>query len=304
PFGYVFQDYALFPHLNVFENVAFGLRAQHLPRQAIRQRVGEALEQVRLAGYDQRRSTQLSGGQQQRVAIARALALKPQLLLLDEPLAALDVQTRREVRQELRRILANIGITTLFVTHQYLEALLFGHSILVLDAGRVIQQGSQRDLLEHPRSSYVAELVGVNFFRGRVVNCEANSLCTIQLNNGGQPIEVLAAWEEHIQLARLPGIGEEAFVVVDPRSITLYQAAPDSSARNIFHGEIVQVLRLGSAASTGSGSDGRVRVSIMLDASMPPLTAEITAASSARMELIEGKSIYAAFKATEARAYT
>ena len=304
PFGYVFQDYALFPHLNVFENVAFGLRAQHLPRQAIRQRVGEALEQVRLAGYDQRRSTQLSGGQQQRVAIARALALQPQLLLLDEPLAALDVQTRREVRQELHRILSNIAITTLFVTHQYLEALLFGHSILVLDAGRVIQQGSQRDLLEHPRSSYVAELVGVNFFRGRVVNCEANSLCTIQLNNGGQPIEVMAAWEEHFQFARLPGIGEEAFVVVDPRSITLYQAAPDSSARNIFHGEIVQVLRLGSAASTGGGSDGRVRVSIMLDASIPPLTAEITAASAARMELIEGKSIYATFKATEARAYT
>ena len=168
----------------------------------------------------------------------------------------------------------------------------------------MIQQGSQRDLLEHPRSSYVAELVGVNFFRGCVVNCEANSLCTIQLNNSGQPIEVMAAWEEHIQSSRLPGIGEEAFVVVDPRSITLYQAAPDSSARNIFHSEIVQVLRLGSAAGTGSGSDGRVRVSIMLDASMPPLTAEITAASAARMELIEGKSIYATFKATEARAYT
>src|SRR5712691_11369587 len=203
PFGYVFQDYAPFPHLSVFETVAFGLRAQHLPRQVIRRRVGEALERVRLTEMDQRRSTQLSGGQQQRVAIARALALQPQLLLLDEPLAALDIQTRREVRQELRRILANVAITTLFVTHQYLEALLFGHSILVLDAGRVIQPGSQRDLLEHPRSSYVAELVGVNFFRGCVVNCEANSLCTIQLNNGGQPIEVMAAWEEHIQFARL-----------------------------------------------------------------------------------------------------
>src|SRR5204863_3320949 len=223
PFGYVFQDYMLFPHMTTFENVAFGLRAQHLPHKVVRQRVDEALEQVHLAAYDQRRPAQLSGGQQQRVAIARALALHPQLLLLDEPLAALDVQTRREVRQELRRILANIAITTLFVTHQYLEALLFGHSILVLDAGRVIQQGSQRDLLEHPRSSYVAELVGVNFFRGRVVNCEANSLCTIQLNNGGQPIEVMAAWEEYIQFARLPGIGEETFVVVDPRSITLYQ---------------------------------------------------------------------------------
>lgn len=304
PFGYVFQDYTLFPHLNVFENVAFGLRAQHLPRQLIRQRVGEALEQVRLAGYDQRRSSQLSGGQQQRVAIARALALQPRLVLLDEPLAALDVQTRREVRQELRRILAGVAITTIFVTHQYLEALLFGHSILVIDAGKVIQQGSQRDLLEHPRSSYVAELVGVNFFRGRVVSCEANSLCTIQLRNGGRAIEVMAAWEEHNRFTRLPAIGEEAFVVVDPRSITLYQASPDSSARNVFHGEIVQLLRLGSVITNGGRSDGRVRVSVMLDSSMPPLTAEITAASAARMELSEGKSIYAAFKATEARAYT
>src|SRR2546423_1303355 len=219
-------------------------------------------------------------------------------------LAALDVQTRREVRQELRRILANVAVTTVFVTHQYLEALLFGHSILVLDAGRVIQQGSQRDLLEHPRSSYVAELVGLNFFRGRLVNCEANSLCTIQLHNGEHPIEVMAVWEEHIQLTGLPGIGEEAFVVVDPRSITLYQVAPDSSARNIFHGEIVQVLRLGSATTNAGRNDGRVRISLMLDASMPPLTAEITEASAARMELSEGKSIYATFKATEARAYT
>src|SRR5438128_7048014 len=304
PFGYVFQDYILFPHLNVFENVAFGLRAQHLPHHVIRRRVGEALEQVHLPGLDQRRPTQLSGGQQQRVAIARALALQPRLLLLDEPLAALDVQTRREVRQELRRILAHIGITTVFVTHHYLEALLFGHSILVLDAGRVIQQGSQRDLLEHPRSSYVAELVGLNFFRGRLVNCEANSLCTIRLHNGEHPIEVMAAWEEHIQLTGLPGIGEEAFVVVDPRSITLYQAAPDSSARNIFHGQIVQVLRMGSATTNAGRNDGRVRISIMLDASMPPLTAEITETSAARMELSEGKSSYATFKATEARAYT
>src|SRR6266704_6830011 len=153
PFGYVFQDYVLFPHMNVFENVAFGLRAQHLSRQITRQRVGEALEQVHLTGLDQRRATQLSGGQQQRVAIARALALQPQLLLLDEPLAALDVQTRREVRQELQRLLTELHISTILVTHQYLEALLFGHSILVLDDGRIIQQGDQRDLLLHPRSA-------------------------------------------------------------------------------------------------------------------------------------------------------
>src|SRR5437667_6166693 len=197
PFGYVFQDYVLFPHMNVFENVAFGLHAQHLSRQITRQRVGEALEQVHLAGYDQRRHAQLSGGQQQRVAIARALALQPQLLLLDEPLAALDVQTRREVRQELRNLLSGTGITTVMVTHQYLEALLFGYHILVLEQGRVIQQGSHRDLLQYPRSSYVAELVGMNFFRGRVICCETGALCTIQLQYNGRPvIELIAALEE------------------------------------------------------------------------------------------------------------
>lgn len=304
PFGYVFQDYVLFPHLNVFENVAFGLRAQRLPQSTIRHRVGKALEQVHLTGLDQRRATQLSGGQQQRVAIARALALQPQLLLLDEPLAALDVQTRREVRQELRHILANIEVTTVLVTHQYLEALLFGHAILVLDAGHIIQQGSQHDLLLYPRSSYVAELVGMNFFRGRVIRNEANSLCTIQLLHEQHPIEVMAALEEHSKDSKMPEVGEEAFVVVDPRSITLYQQPPESSARNVFIGEIVQVLCLDTPIGSGVRWDGRVRVSILLATSTTPLTAEITEASAARMELSEGKTIYASFKATEARAYT
>jgi molybdate transport system ATP-binding protein len=304
PFGYVFQDYTLFPHLSVFENVAFGLRAQHLPRLVVRQRVGEALDQVRLTAFDQRRPAQLSGGQQQRVAIARALALQPQLLLLDEPLSALDVQTRREVRQELRYILSTASITTVMVTHQYLEALLFGHHILVLEQGRVIQQGSQRDLLQYPRSSYIAELVGMNFFRGRVVRCETSALCTIQLQSNGEPgIELSATLEEPTQANKVPGAGDEAYVLVDPRSITLYQTLPDSSARNIFHGKIVQLLHLGANISNGREHDGRVRVSILVDDSAPPLTAEVTEASVTRMGLSEGKTVYATFKATEARAY-
>ncbi len=272
PFGYAFQDYMLFPHLNVFENVAFGLRAQHLPRYMVGQRVGEALEQVRLAGFDQRRPAQLSGGQQQRVAIARALALQPRLLLLDEPLAALDVQTRREVRQELRQILSSTGITTVMVTHQYLEALLFGHHILVLE---------------------------------QVVACETGRLCTIQLQSNSEPgIKVSAALEEQTQANTVPCAGDEAYVLVDPRSITLYQTLPDSSARNVFEGEIIQLLHLGTNFGNGSEHDGRVRVSILIDDSAPPLTAEITEASAIRMGLSEGKRIYATFKATEARAYT
>ncbi len=298
PFGYVFQDYVLFPHLNVFENVAFGLRAQHLSGQLIRQRVGEALEQVHLTGFDTRRPAQLSGGQQQRVAIARALTLQPQLLLLDEPLAALDVQTRREVRQELQRILSEVGVTTVMVTHQYLEALLFGQQILVLDGGRVIQQGEQRDLRDYPRSSYVAELVGVNFFRGRIVRYETATTCVIRVHNGEQSIEVVASLKEQGREGEIPAVGEEAYVVVDPRSITLHQTEPEGSARNVFYGEIIHILRLGAPGR----DDGRVRVSISLDSTTPPLTAEITEASAAHLSLQE--MVYATFKASEANAYT
>ncbi len=303
--GYVFQDYVLFPHLSVFENVAFGLRAQHLRRAEVRQRVGEAMERAHLASLAQRRPHQISGGQQQRVALARALALRPRLLLLDEPLAALDIQTRREVRQELRTILNEVGITTVMVTHQYLEALLFGHHIVVLDGGSVIQQGGQRDLQEYPRSSYVAELIGVNFFQGHIVRYETNNICTIRIRDGQQPFEVVAALKERASSAdEQPSIGEAAYVIVDPRSITLHPALPISSARNVFRGRIVQLLRLNS--NTLHSSDGHMRVSVTLDdagPAYPPITAEITEASAQRMDLQEGQAIYITFKATEASAY-
>jgi molybdate transport system ATP-binding protein len=298
PFGYVFQDYVLFPHLSVFENIAFGLRAQHLSRQLIRQRVGVVLDQMRLTGLEQRLPSQLSGGQQQRVAIARALALQPQLLLLDEPLSALDVQTRREVRQELRHLLNETNITTVLVTHHYLDALLFAHQILVLDHGSVIQQGGQRDLREAPRSPYVAELVGTNFFCGRIVGYETNMMCIIQLPTAslsGRTVEIVATLRERSITESVPGIGDEAYVVIAPHSITLHCTPPESSARNIFCGKIIHIL----------AEDGRMRISIQMDnaPAMAPLIAEITHASAERMELCEGLLIYATFKATEADAY-
>ncbi|WP_376795358.1 ABC transporter ATP-binding protein [Thermogemmatispora sp.] len=299
PIGYVFQDYLLFPHLTVFENIAFGLRAQGLPGPEVRRRTEAAIEQMRLSGLAGRRPAQLSGGQQQRVALARALVLQPRLLLLDEPLAALDVQTQREVRQELRRLLSEIGITTIFVTHNHLEALLFGDQILVLDNGQVIQQGSRRELLERPRSAYIAELVGLNFLRGRLVTREAGSLCTLAINGAHHPWQVSAILDEGESAEAGPA--DEACVVVDPRSITLYRTPPEGSARNLFAGEIVQILPL--SAGQGPAHDGRVRVSIAIDPSLPPLTAEITEESLQRLELHEGSHVYAGFKATEARAY-
>jgi molybdate transport system ATP-binding protein len=220
---------------------------------------------------------------------------------LDEPLAALDVQTRREVRQELRRILSEIDLTTILVTHNYLDALLFGDQILVLDHGTIIQQGDQRALREYPRSSYVAELVGVNFFRGRIERLEADTTCIIRPYNGNQAVELVAVLKEHNPAERLPTIGEEAYVVVAPHSITLHETPPSGSARNIVHGEIVNLLRL--ASSLNDSTDGVVRVSIILDDGVSPLTAEVTEASVARLNLREGQSIYATFKATEASAY-
>lgn len=299
PFGYVFQDYVLFPHLTVFENVAFGLHAQHLSRQVIRRRVGTVLEQVHLVGQERHRPAQLSGGQQQRVAIARALALQPQLLLLDEPLAALDVQTRRELRQLFRTIIAEMSITTVMVTHQYLEALLFGQQILVLDHGHIIQQGSLHELRAAPRSAYVAELVGTNFFCGQIVGYESNTMGIIQLSLHEKRIEIVATLREHSMTGSVPDIGNEAYVIVDPHSITLHRTPPEGSARNIFCGQIIHLLSSGD-------KEGHIRVSIQLDSasSATPLVAEITQISAARMELREGEMVYATFKATEASAYT
>jgi molybdate transport system ATP-binding protein len=294
PFGYVFQDYVLFPHLNVFENVAFGLRASRTARREIVQRVGEALERVHLTGFERRRPGQLSGGQQQRVAIARALALRPQLLLLDEPLAALDVQTRREVRQELRHILSEVAITTILVTHSYLEALLLGEYILVLDHGHIIQQGDQRELSEYPRSPYIAELVGVNFFRGQLFQLETETTGIIRIENGTQHLNIVGTFKEQ---GKQISPGQEAFVVVAPHSVTLHHERPDSSARNVFHGQIVNLLRLGAA------DQGTVRVNIALAGYSSPFMAEVTEASAQRLELHEGQQVYVTFKATEASAY-
>jgi molybdate transport system ATP-binding protein len=155
PVGFVFQDYVLFPHLSVFDNVAFGLKMQKIDKKVIEQRVGEALEQVHLVGHNDRHPKELSGGQQQRVAIARALALSPQLLLLDESLSALDIQTRHEVARELREILLRLKLTTVMVSHQYTDALNFADHIIVLEQGKVIQAGDHLDLLRHPHSAYV-----------------------------------------------------------------------------------------------------------------------------------------------------
>ena len=161
-FGMVFQNYALFPHLNVAENVAFGLRARHKPKPEISERVKGALDLVQLPGYEKRRVDELSGGQQQRVAIARAIAIEPALLLFDEPLSNLDVSLREATRSELRELVARLGLTAVYVTHDQEEAFALCDRISVMSGGHILQTGQPRELYEHPSQLSVARFLGRN----------------------------------------------------------------------------------------------------------------------------------------------
>ena len=166
----VFQKYALFPHLDVFENIAFGLRIAKVPEDEIRQRVGEMLEVVSLKGFDRRRVDQLSGGQQQRVAIARALVNRPKVLLLDEPLGALDLRLRKDMQNELKRIQQQMGITFIYVTHDQEEALTMSDTVVVMDKGRIQQIGTPEDIYNEPKNAFVADFIGEsNILNGTMV---------------------------------------------------------------------------------------------------------------------------------------
>ena len=218
--GMVFQNYALFPHLNVFENVAFGLRTRGLPRSEIRRRVGEALELVELAGFEERRVQELSGGQQQRVALARALAPEPPVLLLDEPLSNLDAALREKTRAELRALLKRLGITAIFVTHDQEEAFALSDRIAILEAGRLRQVGTPESLYHEPASPFVAAFLGrANFLAGRVVAVEGDAvLCEVA---GG------VRWRAKLPGAWRPsgngtgGAGVAARLMVRPESLRL-----------------------------------------------------------------------------------
>jgi spermidine/putrescine transport system ATP-binding protein len=180
----VFQNYALFPHLNVFENVAFGLRRRKTSDAEIKRQVGEYLALVELPGYERRRTSQLSGGQQQRVALARALINHPRVLLLDEPLGALDLKLRKQMQLELKRIQTEVGITFVYVTHDQDEAMTMSDRIAVMRAGKIEQLGSAEELYEHPATAFVAGFLGVsNLLPGRVATA-AGGVLEIELAGG------------------------------------------------------------------------------------------------------------------------
>jgi molybdate transport system ATP-binding protein len=277
--GYVPQDLALFPHLDVAENLAFGLRAQGRPRRETTDRVGAMFERLAIAELANRRPHELSGGQRQRVALGRALILEPRLLLLDEPFASLDLQTRRGVRGELRRLLAELPCVTVFVTHDPPEAMAFGDQIAVLEDGRATQVGERDDLLRHPRSAYVAEFLGLNLFRGRVASCDGG-IAHVSCDGGTLVVADT-------------GAGDDVLVVVAPREIVLSRDRPAGSALNVFAGPIDELT-----PEPPQGERLRVRI-----ASHPPLVAEVTRASAAAMDLAPGVLVHASFKATGASVF-
>jgi molybdate transport system ATP-binding protein len=267
PVGVVFQDYLLFPHLSVLENVAFGLRSRGINRAAARTAAELSLERVGLAHHGDAKPRELSGGQAQRVALARAMTTEPRLLLLDEPLAALDQSARGSVRRELRAHLASFRGVRLLVTHDPLDAAALADRLVILEHGRVIQTGSFGDVSARPRSTYVAELVGVNLFHGTAATDH------IRLANGAKVIVPDA------------GVGE-ALAVVHPRSVALHREQPSGSPRNVVAGHVASIELFGD------------RVRVRVDGAVP-LVAEITPAALRDLGLDEGTPVWTAVKATD-----
>ncbi len=273
PIGMLFQDYLLFPHLSALDNVAFGPRAHGQRRPEARRIAADWLRRVGLADHHGARPRALSGGQAQRVALARALARDPALLLLDEPLAALDAGARVELRRELRRHLASFTGTCLVVTHDPLEAIALADQLVVLEKGRVTQTGTPTEVSAHPRSRYIAELVGVNLFRGRA------SGGVVELAHGQHLITID---DDHLS--------GEVFAVIHPHAVALHRTPPEGSWRNVWEGRPDMLDAAGD----------RVRVHI---AGPLPLVAEVTAAAVADLDLADGGPIWASVKAVEVQVY-
>ncbi|HET7580112.1 MAG TPA: ABC transporter ATP-binding protein [Bacillales bacterium] len=234
--GFVFQNYALFPHLSVFENVAYGLDGKKLSKADKTTRVKDMLQMLNIPHLVDSMPADLSGGEQQRVALARALVLQPGVLLLDEPLSALDVTTRGRVRRELKKTLASLEIPTIIVTHDYEDAISLGDRILVMDRGHIIQEGTARELLTRPRSPFVADFSGTNFFSGEVLGSE-NGMSRVRLNESGKVF-----WSAQ------SAVEGSLSVMIYPWDIRLATAKPADGSRNVIEGEAVNILSYGNRA--------------------------------------------------------
>jgi spermidine/putrescine transport system ATP-binding protein len=230
PVNTVFQSYAIFPHLNVFDNVAFGLRRSGVKGEELRKRVTDACEMVQLSGFERRKPNMLSGGQQQRVALARALVNHPKVLLLDEPLGALDLKLRKEMQLYLKNLQHEVGITFIYVTHDQEEALTMSDRIAVMNEGRVQQVADPPTLYEHPQNRFVADFIGqTNVFSGTVESV-SNERVTLRTASG----------EKVEATARQVVVGEEAHAAVRPEKIRF-----GSEGDNVSTARIRQIIYLG-----------------------------------------------------------
>ncbi len=222
--GLVFQNYAIWPHMKVFDNVAFGLKVKHYPKERIKEEVTKALDVVGLTGYQDRYPAQLSGGQQQRVALARSIVYEPKVLLLDEPLSNLDAKVRERTRLELKQLLRRIGIATIYVTHDQEEAFLLADKIVVMNEGKVMQEGSPHDIYHNPANKFVASFIGrSNLIEGKIVSVSEDW-------KSGEPkgiVEILGGYQLECDIPPSLKEGDECLVMVRSNEVGLYSSPPD-----------------------------------------------------------------------------
>ncbi|MET7683693.1 ABC transporter ATP-binding protein [Streptomyces sp. NPDC005423] len=272
PVGVVFQDYLLFPHLSALDNVAFGPRCHGASKAEARALAAEWLDRMDLTAHAGTRPRGLSGGQAQRVAVARALATRPRLLLLDEPLAALDARTRLDVRGQLRRHLAEFEAVAVLVTHDPLDAMVLADRLVVIEGGRVVQEGSPADIARHPRTDYIARLVGLNLYRG---------------HSDGHAV----ALDAGPAITTTDVLSGPVFVAFPPSAVTLFRERPaGTSARNLWRCEVAGLETYGD----------QIRADLRGEL---PLAADLTTVAAAELDLHPGAPVWATVKATQTHAY-
>ena len=270
--GFVFQDYLLFPHLSVLDNVAFGPRSRGLDKRLARERAQGWLDRLEIGDLADRRPRQLSGGQAQRVALARALVTDPELLLLDEPLAALDASTKASVRSLIRRHVADFPGAVVLVTHDPIDAMVLADRVVVLEDGRAIQSGTPAEVAQRPASAYVAQLVGLNMLRG----------------SAREGVVTLAGTASvHVADRSIAG---DVLVAIRPEAISVHRQRPEGSARNAWPGHVAAIESRGDVVRLGVASD-------------PPLAAIVTPGAVASLGLHEGADVWLSVKATDLDVY-